>query len=121
MDFLFENDGICRVWHKNEWWFSVEDVVLTLVEPFNVQRYILEMRARDVELNEGYDQLVCSLEIMTCNGVLKIDCMNIEGIFRIIQSIYSPKAEPFKLWLAKLGKNRIDELSGKTGDSRGRV
>lgn len=68
------------------------------------------MRERDSSLSQGYGQIVSTLDIMTKGGRQKMSCADLAGIFRIIQSIPSPKAEPFKLWLAKVGKERIDEI-----------
>ncbi|MFT6346095.1 MAG: hypothetical protein ACJA02_000319 [Myxococcota bacterium] len=68
------------------------------------------MKQRDVELDKGWVQIVHLLPIQTDGGIQKINCANTEGIFRIIQSIPSPKAEPFKRWLAKVGYERIQEI-----------
>ena len=108
---IFEKKQVRRVWHKNQWWFVVEDVVLALIDSTNVKDYINKMRRRDQELSKGYGQIVHTLEVPTEGGEQKMNCANTEGIFRIIQSIPSPKAEPFKLWLAKVGKERIDEIN----------
>ncbi len=108
---IFEKKQVRRVWHENQWWFVVEDVVLALIDSFNVKDYINKMRVRDSELSKGYGQIVHTLEVPTRGGKQKMNCANMEGIFRIIQSIPSPKAEPFKRWLAKVGKERIDEIN----------
>ncbi len=68
------------------------------------------MRERDSALSEGWGQIVTPLPINTSGGKQRLNCANTEGIFRIIQSIPSPKAEPFKLWLAKVGYERIQEI-----------
>jgi hypothetical protein len=73
--------------------------------------YIKDMRRRDKELYKGWGQIATPLTIETKGGPQKINCADLGGIFRIIQSIPSPKAEPFKLWLAKIGKERIDEIA----------
>jgi len=68
------------------------------------------MRIRDEELSKGYGQIVTPLSVPTEGGLQKMNCANTEGIFRIIQSIPSPKAEPFKRWLAKVGYERVQEI-----------
>jgi len=97
---VFKGKGIRKIIHNNEWWFVVEDVVLALIDSVNVKDYINKMRVRDAELSKGYGQFVHTLEVPTEGGKQKMNCANAEGIFRIIQSIPSPKAEPFKRWLA---------------------
>jgi DNA-damage-inducible protein D len=107
---IFKGKKIRKVIFQNEWWFVVGDVVLALTDSINVKDYINKMRKRDLELNKGYGQIVHPLAIKTAGGKQKINCANTEGIFRIIQSIPSPKAEPFKLWLAKVGYERVQEI-----------
>lgn len=108
---IFEKKQVRRVWHEDQWWFVVEDVVLALIDSVNVKDYINKMRRRDEELSKGYGQIVHTLEVPTKGGKQKMNCANTEGVFRIIQSIPSPKAEPFKRWLARVGKERIDEIN----------
>lgn len=107
---LFKGKKIRRIIYQNEWWFVVEDIVLALTDSVNVKDYINKMRARDAELSKGYGQIVHTLEVPTEGGKQKMNCANTEGIFRIIQSIPSPKAEPFKRWLAKVGYERVQEI-----------
>ena len=107
---LFKGRKIRKTIHNNEWWFVVEDVVLALIDSVNVKDYINKMRARDAELSKGYGQIVHTLEVPTKGGKQKMNCANTEGIFRIVQSISSPKAEPFKRWLAKVGYERVQEI-----------
>ncbi len=107
---LFKSKKIRKIIHDNEWWFVVEDVVFALTDSVNVKDYINKMRIRDAELSKGYGQIVHPLAILTEGGLQKINCANTEGIFRIIQSIPSPKAEPFKRWLAKVGYERVREI-----------
>ena len=104
---IFKRKEIRKTIFNNEWWFVVEDVVLALIDSVNVKDYINKMRIRDKELSKGYGQIVHTLEILTSGGKQQMNCANTEGIFRIIQSIPSPKAEPFKRWLAKVGYERI--------------
>ena len=107
---IFKGNKVRRVIHNNEWWFVVEDVVVALTDSLNPKDYINKMRLRDNELAKGYGQFVHTLPIETAGGNQKMNCANTEGIFRIIQSIPSPKAEPFKRWLAKVGYERVQEI-----------
>lgn len=107
---IFQGKEVRRVIYKNEWWFSVKDVIQALTDSLNATEYINKMKARDKELSKGYGQFVHTLLVQTKGGKQKINCANTEGIFRIIQSIPSPKAEPFKRWLAKVGYERVKEI-----------
>lgn len=107
---VFRGKEIRRTLHENVWWFVVEDVVAALTDTTNPKDYINKMRRRDNELAKGYGQIVHTLLIRTEGGKQKMNCANTEGIFRIIQSIPSPKAEPFKRWLAKVGYERVQEI-----------
>jgi prophage antirepressor-like protein len=108
---VFKSKEIRKTIHKNEWWFVVEDVVIALTDSVNPKDYINKIRRRDEELAKGYGQFVHTLPIPTVGGIQQMNCANTEGIFRIIQSIPSPKAEPFKLWLAKVGYERVQEIA----------
>jgi DNA-damage-inducible protein D len=107
---IFQQKEIRKTIHNNEWWFVIEDVVFALTDSKNPKGYIKDMRRRDAELAKGWGQIATPLSIETAGGAQKINCANTEGIFRIIQSIPSPKAEPFKRWLAKVGYERIQEI-----------
>ena len=107
---VFKNKQIRRTLHNNEWWFVVEDVVLALIESKDPKQYIQRMKRRDPDLGKGWVQIVHTLSVETAGGVQRMLCANTEGIFRIIQSIPSPKAEPFKRWLAKVGYERVQEI-----------
>jgi len=107
---VFEGKEIRKVWYNEEWWFVVEDVVSALTDSNDPKQYISKMRQRDEELSKGWVQIVHTLPIETSGGMQKMNCFNTEGAFRIIQSIPSPKAEPFKLWLAKVGYERVQEI-----------
>jgi methylphosphotriester-DNA--protein-cysteine methyltransferase len=107
---IFKGKEVRKVLHDKEWWFVVEDVVSVLTDSTNVKDYINKMRRRDEELAKGYGQIVHTLDVETKGGLQKMNCANTEGIFRIIQSISSPKAEPFKRWLAKVGYEGIQEI-----------
>ena len=107
---IFKGKEIRKTLHSNEWWFVVADVVQTLTDSTNTKDYIKKMRLRDQELSKGWGQIVTPLEIETAGGKQKLNCANTEGVFRIIQSIPSKKAEPFKRWLAKVGHERVQEI-----------
>jgi hypothetical protein len=107
---LFQRKEVRRVIHNNEWWFVVVDVVAALTDSANPTDYFNKVRQRDPELAKGYGQIVHPLLIPTTGGAQKLNCANTEGIFRLIQSIPSPKAEPFKRWLARVGYERIQEI-----------
>ncbi|MCK5036160.1 MAG: Bro-N domain-containing protein [Candidatus Sabulitectum sp.] len=107
---IFQRKEIRKTIHNSEWWFVIEDVVLALTDSKNPKGYIKDMRRRDAELAKGWGQIATPLLIETTGGMQKINCANTEGIFRIIQSIPSPKAEPFKRWLAKIGYERVQEI-----------
>ncbi|KKU83709.1 MAG: Prophage antirepressor [Microgenomates group bacterium GW2011_GWA2_47_8] len=96
---LFKGRRIRRTLYQREWWFVVEDVVLALIDSNDPKQYIQRMKNRDSELSKGWVQIVHTLFMETSGGKQKMICANTEGIFRIIQSIPSPKAEPFKRWL----------------------
>jgi prophage antirepressor-like protein len=107
---LFEEREVRRMWHNEQWYFVINDVVEVLTQSPNVSDYIKKMRLRDIELGKGWGQIVTPLSVETKGGIQKLNCAKLGGIFRIIQSISSPKAEPFKLWLAKVGQERIEEI-----------
>jgi len=107
---VFKGKSIRRTFHNNEWYFVISDVVSALTDTVNTKDYIRKMRTRDKELSKGWGQFVTPLSVDTEGGLQQLNCANTEGIFRIIQSIPSPKAEPFKRWLAKVGYERIQEI-----------
>ena len=107
---IFQGKEIRRILHDDEWWFAIVDVVSVLTDSVNPSGYIKDMRRRDGELAKGWGQLATPLSLETAGGKQKVNCANTEGIFRIIQSIPSPKAEPFKRWLAKVGYERVQEI-----------
>lgn len=107
---IFQDKKIRRAWHKDEWWFCIIDVIEALTDSVDPSGYIKDMRRRDEELSKGWGQIATPLSIDTKGGKQQINCANTEGLFRIIQSIPSPKAEPFKLWLAKVGYERVQEI-----------
>ena len=91
---IFRNRKIRKTIHKNEWWFVIVDVVAALADSVQPDGYVKDMRRRDPELSKGWGQIATPLSIQTSGGVQKLNCANTEGIFRIIQSVPSPKAEP---------------------------
>jgi hypothetical protein len=107
---IFQGHQIRRTWYNDEWWFTIADIVKVLTDSTNPRQYIKNMRNRDEELSKGWVQIEHLLLIDTVGGKQKMSCANTEGIFRIIQSIPSKKAEPFKRWLAKVGYERIQEI-----------
>ncbi|MSR77717.1 MAG: phage antirepressor protein [Candidatus Omnitrophica bacterium] len=107
---IFRNKEIRKTIHQNEWWFVIVDVIAVLTDSVQPDGYIKDMRRRDPELSKGWGQIATPLAIQTVGGVQKLNCANTESVFRIIQSIPSSKAEPFKRWLAKVGYERIQEI-----------
>ncbi len=107
---VFEDKRIRRTWFNNEWFYVIEDIVYAVTESKNPKDYLNKLKKRDLGIFEGWGQIVYTLEVETSGGVQKMNCSNTKGIFRIIQSIPSKRAEPFKLWLAQLGQERIDEI-----------
>jgi len=109
---LFKEKNIRRSWHNEEWWFSIIDVVAALSDSVNPRDYWFKMKIR-VKSDDGFEvSTVCrQLKMQAPDGKMRsTDCANTEGVLRIIQSIPSPKAEPFKRWLAKVGYERIQEI-----------
>ena len=109
---LFESKHIRSVWNEAEqkWYFVVSDVIQVLTDTPNPSDYIKKMRKRDEELAKGWGQIVPPLLVETSGGKQKMGCADAKGLLRIIQSIPSQKAEPFKLWLAQVGSDRLDEI-----------
>lgn len=107
---IFKGKQVRRTLFQKEWWFVIVDVVSVLTDSVQPDGYIKDMRRRDEELNKGWGQIATPLLVQTSGGKQQMNCANTEGIFRIIQSIPSPKAEPFKRWLAKVGYERVQEI-----------
>jgi len=108
---VFQDKKIRRLWYEEQWFFSVIDVIEALTDSTIPKRYWADLKSRLKEESfEPYDKIV-QLKLIAEDGKLReTDCANTENIFRIIQSIPSPKAEPFKLWLAQVGYERIQEI-----------
>ncbi len=113
---IFKGKKVRRTIHNNEWWFVINDVIETLTDSVDPAQYFKRLKDRDCELDKlirkGGVQFVppLLLELETTGGKQKMYCWNTEGIFRLVQSIPSPKAEPFKRWLARVGYERIQEI-----------
>jgi hypothetical protein len=109
---LFKGKQIRKVMHENEWWFSVIDVIEALTDSAQPSKYWTAMKARTTKEEEIQLSTICrQLKLESSDGKkYQTDCANTEGLFRIIQSIPSPKAEPFKRWLAKVGYERVQEI-----------
>jgi len=107
---VFQETSIRRIWHNEEWWFAVVDVVGVLTDSVQPDGYVKDLRRRDPELAKGWGQIATPLSVKTAGGTQRVNCANTEGLFRIIQSIPSPKAEPFKRWLAQVGYERVKEI-----------
>ena len=108
---LFQEQAIRRSWHQNEWWFSVVDVCAVLTGSVDAGAYWRKLKQRLVA-ESGQPVTIChGLKLTATDGRQRVtDCANTAGLFRIIQSIPSPKAEPFKRWLAHVGYERVREI-----------
>lgn len=110
---LFESKNIRSVWNEAEekWYFSVHDIVFVLTDSTDVKQYVKRILSRDSALKLKWGTICTLVEMKAADGKnRKILAANSQGLLRIIQSIPSPKAEPFKLWLAQVGSERIDEI-----------
>ncbi len=110
---LFQEQKVRTHWDEEQerWYFSVQDVVQILTDSKDAKQYIKRMRSRDSELNSNWGTICTPLQMLAADGKMrKIQASDTEGLFRIIQSIPSKKAEPFKQWLAKVGSERVDEI-----------
>jgi DNA-damage-inducible protein D len=108
---IFQEKNVRRVWHDDKWWFAVADIIEVLTESSDVKQYIKKLRSRDPELAANWGTICTPLRMEALDGKMReVNAANTEGIFRIIMSVPSPKAEPFKKWLAKVGQERIEEI-----------
>lgn len=108
---LFRGKSIRKTLHNDEWWFAVQDVVFALTDSEDPKQYIKKMRSRDDALESNWGTICTPLTLLAPDGKMRdTTCANTEGVLRIVQSIPSPKAEPFKKWLAKVGYERIQEI-----------
>jgi DNA-damage-inducible protein D len=109
---VFGAKQIRRIWHEEQWFFSVVDIIAVLTDSDNPRNYWNMMKARERKESEVQLSTLCvQLKLTSSDGKsYKTDCVNVEAAFRIIQSIPSPKAEPFKRWLAQVGRERVQEI-----------
>ena len=109
---VFRGKQIRKTIHKDEWYFSIVDIIEALTDSDNPRNYWNMMKAREKKQSEIQLSTLCvQLKLTSSDGKsYKTDCVNIEAAFRLIQSIPSPKAEPFKRWLAKVGYERVQEI-----------
>lgn len=109
---IFEDKKVRTVWDSEteQWYFCVADVVEVLTDSKNPTDYIKKMKKRDPSLAEGWGQIVTPLSVQTAGGKQRVNCATQQGLFRIIQSIPSHKAEPFKIWMAQVASQRLDQM-----------
>jgi DNA-damage-inducible protein D len=108
---VFQGREIRRIWHNNEWYFSVIDIVQILTDSTDPKQYIKKLRQRDPILGSNWGTICTPLKLTAPDGKFRAtNCVNTQNAFRLIQSIPSKKAEPFKQWLAKVGYERVQEI-----------
>ena len=108
---VFQEKAIRRLWNNQEWWFSVIDVCGVLTDSPDAGAYWRKLKQRLVTESSEVVTFCHGLKLEATDGKLRVtDCANTEGLFRIIQSVPSPKAEPFKRWLAQVGYERVKEI-----------
>jgi prophage antirepressor-like protein len=108
---LFQSKQIRRIWHEKQWYFSVVDVCGALTDSPDAGAYWRKLKQRLVEEGSEVVTFCHGLKLEAPDGKMReTDCANTEGMFRIVQSIPSPKAEPFKRWLAQVGYERVQEI-----------
>lgn len=108
---VFQDKQIRRVWMNEQWYFSIADVVEFLTDSVDVKQYIKRMRQRDPLLNRNWGTICTPVAMIAADGRRRsVQAADVKGLFRIIQSIPSPKAEPFKQWLAQVGYERVQEI-----------
>ncbi len=107
---VFRGKSIRRAWFNDEWWFVAADIVEALTDSRDPRGYLKDIRRRDEGFAEGWGQIATPLLVDTPGGKQNLNCVSTKGAFRLIQSIPSKKAEPFKRWLAKVGYERVQEI-----------
>ncbi len=110
---LFEQKQVRRSWNEadQKWYFAVQDVIEILTGSADIKQYVKKLKSRDPELGSNWGTICTLVEMTAADGKRrKVQSANIEGLLRLIQSIPSPKAEPFKRWLAKVGYERLQEI-----------
>lgn len=113
MDLInFENKSVRKIWHNEEWYFSIVDIIEVLTDSPSPKTYWAKLKTKEYKSSSQTFPFVERLKMKASDGRMRLtDCANTEGLFRIIMSVPSPKAEPLKLWLAEQGKRTIDELN----------
>ncbi len=107
----FQDKKIRRIWHNDQWWFSVVDIVGVLTESGRARKYWSDLKTRLLEEGFELSAKIGQLKLVAADGKFYFtDCVTTKDAFRIIQSIPSPKAEPFKQWLARVGYERVQEI-----------
>lgn len=108
---LFEEKEVRRIWHNEEWYFSIIDIIAVLVGTERPRKYWDDLKRKLLKEGSQLSEKIGQLKLLSRDGKEYLtDVASLAEIFRIIQSIPSPKAEPFKLWLAKVGQERIEEI-----------
>lgn len=110
---LFESKKVRRIWNEKDqkWYFSIQDVIEILTGSADIKQYVKKLKRRDPELKLNWGTICTPVEMPAADGKMrKVQASDTEGLLRIIQSIPSPKAEPFKRWLAKVGYERLEEI-----------
>ena len=107
---VFEGRRVRKIWNNDEWWFVAVDLIEVLTDSKDPKGYLKDMRRRDEGFSEGWGQIATPLLIETSGGKQQMNCVSVKGAFRLIQSIPSKKAEPFKQWLAQVGYDRVQEI-----------
>ena len=107
---IFQEREIRRTLHEGEWWYAINDVIGLLTDSVNPADYFRKMMARDIELQKGVGQNVRPLPIETTRGKQRLKCADRKTLFRIIMSVPSSKAEPFRRWFAEVADERIEEI-----------
>ncbi len=105
----FQGTEIRKIWHNDEWYFVLDDVLTILTDTKNPKAYWSNLRRKDEELKQGYGKIYSTLSVNTEGGKQKMNCANTEGVLRIVMSVSSPKVEPLKLWMAQVSTERIQE------------
>ncbi len=107
---LFQRQGVRKVLHEGEWWFSVKDVLEVLTDTKDGNRYSRDLRDKDEGLKSRWAEITRTLPFATGSGTQDTTFISIEGMFRLMQSVPTKKAEPFKKWLARVGFERLQEI-----------
>ncbi len=107
---IFEDKKIRRTLFNEEWWYCANDIIIALTDSTDPNGYLKDMRRRDEGFAQGWGQIATPLLIDTIGGKQQLNCVSAKGAFRLIQSVPSKKAEPFKQWLAQLGHERLQEI-----------